>query len=68
MSRTHKFKVGDFVKHDYSDEYEVGEIHDVRTDDRGYDYFVRFQREDNPVPVAKDWFVEAVLIKVDEVK
>lgn len=55
----HKFKVGDIVTHDYSG-YE-GEIHDVRDDPKGYDYFVRFVDGDNPVPVAKDWFKESIL-------
>ena len=34
-----RFKVGDLVRHNYSTQYE-GEIHDVRNDPSGYNYFV----------------------------
>lgn len=63
MSKRHKFKVGDFVTHDFSANW-LGEIHEVRNDPNGYDYFVRFvDEDDDPVPVAKDWYKESVLVK-----
>lgn len=65
MSKTHKFKEGDTVYHTHSEPGTVGEIHEVRDDPSGYDYFVRFINEDDgshgAVPVAKDWFKEEVL-------
>lgn len=67
MSKQHKFKVGDLVGHNYSQEYE-GEVHDVRDDPLGYDYFVRFidpnDSTNGNVPAAKDWFKEDVLVKL----
>lgn len=64
MSKRHKYKEGDTVYHDYSG--YIGEIHDVRDDPNGYDYFIRFvEYEDDSVPVAKDWYQEKVLIKAN---
>lgn len=72
MSKQHKFNVGDTVKHDYAEPGVIGEIHDVRDHPNGYDYFVRFINEDDEthgaVPVAKDWFKEKVLIKVEGIQ
>lgn len=64
--KDHKFKVGDIVGHSYSKEY-TGEVHDVRNDVNGYDYFVRFIDENDDsygaIPVMKDWFKEEVLTR-----
>lgn len=60
MSKRHKYQAGETVYHDYS--VCIGEILEVRDDPQGYDYFVRFlKRENDSVPVAKNWYQENVL-------
>lgn len=54
------FKVGDTVYHDYSG--NIGEVHEIRDNPDGYNYFVRFlEHEDDLVPSMKDWFKAEVL-------
>jgi hypothetical protein len=67
--KKHKFKIGDIVTHDFSSNFTC-EIHDVRNNREGYDYFIRWIDPDDEnqgaIPIAKDWYQESALLLVDQ--